>query len=163
MDIHPPPHRLRRNISSPASNHHPLQLHVPAPALQLAAERCTSHVIEKQCSSEVWGGDAAAGVCRDYKALWAMTLCGTVSTLAALALDVHTQRKTARRGVYSIPEDDRDIRRLGEKESFRVRSAGYESPREQRDFKILAHDSALELDEEIGYHNRYGVDEISER
>ncbi|PBP21484.1 hypothetical protein BUE80_DR007681, partial [Diplocarpon rosae] len=113
----------------------------------------TSHVIEKQCSSEVWGGDAAAGVCREYKALWAMTLCGTVSSLAALALDVHTQRKTARRGVYSIPEDDRDIRRLEEKESFKVRSAGYEAPREQRDFKILAHESALELEEEIGYHN----------
>jgi len=37
----------------------------------------TSHVLEKQCTGKVWGGVAEAGVCRDYKALWAMTLIGT--------------------------------------------------------------------------------------
>jgi len=37
----------------------------------------TSHVLAKQCTGKVWGGEAEAGVCRDYKALWAMALCGT--------------------------------------------------------------------------------------
>jgi hypothetical protein len=37
----------------------------------------TSHVLQKQCTGKVWGGDAEAGVCRDYKALWSMTLVGT--------------------------------------------------------------------------------------
>jgi hypothetical protein len=39
----------------------------------------TSHVLQKQCTGKVWGGEAEAGVCRDYKALWSMTLCGDVS------------------------------------------------------------------------------------
>ncbi|CAL3968567.1 hypothetical protein PZA11_004119 [Diplocarpon coronariae] len=123
----------------------------------------TSHVIEKQCTREVWGGDAAAGVCRDYKALWAMTLCGTVSTLAALTLDVHTQRKTTRRGVYAIPEDDRDIHRLREKRDLRVRNAGYEAPREQRKFKYLGREPTFELENDTVYHNRYGSEEAHER
>jgi hypothetical protein len=37
----------------------------------------TSNVLGKQCTGKVWGGEAEAGVCRDYKALWSMTLCGT--------------------------------------------------------------------------------------
>lgn len=37
----------------------------------------TSHVLAKQCTGSVWGGEAEAGVCRDYKALWSMTLVGT--------------------------------------------------------------------------------------
>lgn len=37
----------------------------------------TSHVLQKQCTGKVWGGAAEAGVCRDYKALWSMTLVGT--------------------------------------------------------------------------------------
>ena len=36
----------------------------------------TSHVLQKACTGTVWGGEAEAGVCRDYKALWAMTLVG---------------------------------------------------------------------------------------
>jgi hypothetical protein len=37
----------------------------------------TSHVLAKACTGPVWGGEAGAGVCRDYKALWSMTLVGT--------------------------------------------------------------------------------------
>jgi len=37
----------------------------------------TSGVLAKTCSPKIWDGEAGAGVCRDYKALWAMTLCGT--------------------------------------------------------------------------------------
>jgi hypothetical protein len=37
----------------------------------------TSHVLAKACTGPIWGGEAGAGVCRDYKALWSMTLIGT--------------------------------------------------------------------------------------
>jgi hypothetical protein len=37
----------------------------------------TSHVLAKACTGSIWGGEAEAGVCRDYKALWGMTLVGT--------------------------------------------------------------------------------------
>lgn len=37
----------------------------------------SSNVLGKACTREVWEGEAAASVCRDYKALWAMTLVGT--------------------------------------------------------------------------------------
>lgn len=37
----------------------------------------TSHVLAKACTGNIWGGEAEAGVCRDYKALWGMTLVGT--------------------------------------------------------------------------------------
>jgi len=37
----------------------------------------TSGVLVKSCSAKFWDGEAEAGVCRDYQALWAMTLCGT--------------------------------------------------------------------------------------
>jgi hypothetical protein len=36
-----------------------------------------SHVLARQCIGKEWGGEAEAGVCRDYKALWSMALCGT--------------------------------------------------------------------------------------
>ena len=36
-----------------------------------------SNVLAKQCTVSVWRGEAEASVCRDYKALWAMTLVGT--------------------------------------------------------------------------------------
>jgi hypothetical protein len=36
-----------------------------------------SHVLARQCTGKEFGGEAEAGVCRDYKALWAMALCGT--------------------------------------------------------------------------------------
>lgn len=34
-------------------------------------------VLIKQCTPENWDGPDAAGVCRDYKALWGMTLVGS--------------------------------------------------------------------------------------
>ncbi|KAH7351246.1 hypothetical protein BKA65DRAFT_500067 [Rhexocercosporidium sp. MPI-PUGE-AT-0058] len=115
----------------------------------------TSHVLAKTCSKEVWGGAAAAGVCRDYKALWAMTLCGTVSTFAALALDIKTEWTTTRQGVYAIPEDDKDAQKLNELKSMRVKSEGYEAPEEQRH---TGHADGFEQELDIGYHNRYGAE-----
>ncbi|KUJ17989.1 uncharacterized protein LY89DRAFT_696449 [Mollisia scopiformis] len=115
----------------------------------------TSHVLAKACTGSVWGGEAEAGVCRDYKALWGMALVGTVSTFAALTLDIATQRKVTRRGVYKLPEDDKDAQKLSELKSMRVRTQGYEAPREQGGDGVWR-DEHLHGEE---YHSRYGAEE----
>lgn len=120
----------------------------------------TSHVLAKQCSGKVWGGEAEAGVCRDYKALWAMTLCGTISTFLAFALDVHTQRKKTKLGKYDKPEDDKDAQRLSDLKSMRVRTAGYEVPVDQRTVSTGTGSTTWQ-EQDIGYHNRYGAEETS--
>jgi len=93
----------------------------------------TSNVLAKACTGRIWGGEAEAGVCRDYKALWGMTLVGTISTLAALALDISTQRRVIRRGVYNRPEDDKDGQTLHELDlkSMRTQTNGYAAPKDQ--------------------------------
>ncbi len=83
-----------------------------------------------------------------------LTQTNRLSTLAALALDYHTHQKTNRRGVYIVPEDDRDAKALTDLKTARIRSAGYEAPREQSG----ASDAAWE-EQDIGYHNQYGADE----
>ncbi|KAL2071135.1 hypothetical protein VTL71DRAFT_12370 [Oculimacula yallundae] len=113
-----------------------------------------SRVLAKTCSKQAWGGDAAAGVCRDYKALWAMTLCGMISTYAALGLDIRIEWRTNIQGIYAIPEDDKDAQKMNDLKSMRVKSAGYEVPKEQSD-TIDA--GGVEQEPDIGYHNRYGV------
>ncbi len=42
-----------------------------------------THVLERQCTRKIWGGEAGAGVCRDYKAVWSFTLFGTYVSLAS--------------------------------------------------------------------------------
>ncbi|KAG9248197.1 hypothetical protein BJ878DRAFT_538608 [Calycina marina] len=116
----------------------------------------TSHVLHRQCSGQEWGGVTRAGVCRDYKALWSMTLVGTVSTFGAVLLDAHIYRKTNRQGKYLMPEDDKDAQRLKDMKSTRVRSEGYAAPLEEN-----ASDGSV-FDSGIGYHNRYGVNENQE-
>jgi hypothetical protein len=88
---------------------------------------------------------------------------GRVSTFLALALDIYTQKKTTRKGVYVLPEDDKDAQRLMDLKSSRVRSEGYEAPREQSaadlslsERRVLFQDGG---DGDIGYHNRYGAPE----
>jgi hypothetical protein len=114
----------------------------------------TSHVLAKQCTGSIWGGDAEAGVCRDYKALWSMTLFGTISTFAALALDYHTHQKTIHRGIYVTPEDDKNAQKLNDLKAGRIRSAGYEAPREQSGVSSVAWE-----EQDIGYHSGYGIEE----
>jgi len=115
----------------------------------------TSHVLAKACTGSIWGGEAEAGVCRDYKALWGMTLVGTVSTFAALFLDITTQRKVTRLGKYNLPEDDKDARQLNDLKSMRARTKGYEAPKEQGADGVWR-DDHLHGEE---YHNRYGAEE----
>jgi hypothetical protein len=130
-------------------------------------------VLIKQCTPENWDGPDAAGVCRDYKALWGMTLVGSyvlpiswcstrsethkltvnsnrVSSFLAFLLDIHTQRKVTKRGVYIMPEYNQDAQRLNGLKDVRVRSEGYDEPVEQNEASTSIFDS------DIGYHNRYG-------
>ncbi|KAE8449802.1 hypothetical protein EG329_007278 [Mollisiaceae sp. DMI_Dod_QoI] len=127
----------------------------------------TSNVLAKACTGKVWGGEAEAGVCRDYKALWGMTLVGTISTLAALSLDISTQRRVTRRGIYNLPEDDRDAQsqRLADlkSKSVRARTKGYEAPKEQSDVTTrglgLGRADGVWRDEHLEeYHSGYGAD-----
>jgi hypothetical protein len=79
---------------------------------------------------------------------------GSVSTFLALLLDVRTHRLTTRRGAYNMPEDDKDAQRLKDIKSMRVRSEGYDAPRDQ-----AAVNSNLFEEADIAYHNRYGAEE----
>lgn len=36
-----------------------------------------SKVLQKQCTAQQFGSEAGAGVCKEYKSLWASTFCGT--------------------------------------------------------------------------------------
>ncbi|KAE9375207.1 hypothetical protein N431DRAFT_402554 [Stipitochalara longipes BDJ] len=121
-----------------------------------------SHVLARQCTGKEFGGEAEAGVCRDYKALWAMALCGTVSTFAALALDIKTQRKTTHRGAYALPEDDKAAQTFNTElksiPTIRMRSQGYDIPREQSP-AVTGRGPTWQPEEDIAYHNRYGAEE----
>ena len=78
----------------------------------------------------------------------------SVSTFLALALDWHTHRRTVSRGTYNLPEDDKDAQRLTDLKSIRVRSKGYDAPKDQ-----AAVSTTLFEESDIGYHNRYGAEE----
>ena len=67
-----------------------------------------------------------------------------------------------RRGAYILPEDDKDAQRRNDMKSMRVRSAGYEAPREQSavtEKGVAWQDGELDGSGDIGYHNRYGAEE----
>ena len=81
---------------------------------------------------------------------------GRLSTFAALLLDIHTQRKTTRRGIYALPEDDKDAQKLNELKTARVRAEGYDAPKDQSTVST-ASGAALQ-EQDTGYHSRYGVE-----
>lgn len=86
----------------------------------------------------------------------------SASTFAALALDASTQRRTTRRGVYAIPEDDKNTQKLNDMKSMRVRQEGYSAPEEEGDVVERSGGIStvhLEPEEDIAYHNRYGAAE----
>lgn len=82
-----------------------------------------------------------------------------------MALDGTILRKTTRRGVYVMPEDDKDAQKLNDMKSMRVRGEGYSAPEEQLDHADLGPSGGnaphlnLDLEEDIAYHNRYGAEE----
>jgi hypothetical protein len=74
-----------------------------------------------------------------------------------LLLDVHTQRKTTRRGVYVKPEDDKDAQKLNDLKTIRVRKEGYDAPKEQSTVSTVS--GAEWQEQDIGYHSGYGAEE----
>jgi hypothetical protein len=80
-----------------------------------------------------------------------------------LALDIHTQQKTTKRGIYALPEDDKHAQNMNTElpsiPSLRARSQGYAVPTEQTPV-ITGSGPTWQLPEEdIAYHNRYGAEE----
>jgi hypothetical protein len=71
--------------------------------------------------------------------------------MAALFLDITTQTKINKLGKYNRPEDDKDAQRLNDLKTPRMRAAGYEAP---------GMEWTNEHEQDIGYHNRYGADEV---
>ncbi|KAK5133869.1 hypothetical protein LTR08_007200 [Meristemomyces frigidus] len=65
-----------------------------------------SGVLANVCDVAHWNEAVGVMVCRIYKALFAFTLLGLISTLAALALDFHVRRQQTRRGVYRLHDLD---------------------------------------------------------
>lgn len=87
-----------------------------------------SGTLANVCDTEHWHEDIGIMVCRIYKALFAFTLIGlyvplvrlislgiltsnrSVSTLAALCLDIYVRRQQTRRGIYRL-QDLQDAKR----------------------------------------------------
>ncbi|CAD6442485.1 39fa2fb5-e631-4703-a932-a56f688e3646 [Sclerotinia trifoliorum] len=107
-----------------------------------------SNTLKKSCDVQTWRSSTAVGVCREYKSLWTFTLIGTMSTLAALGLDIWTHMKTIKRGIYVMPEDDKNAAMLKQMNVGNNKAKGYEPSR----------GGAFEEELDIAYHNRYGDD-----
>ncbi|KAF7873986.1 hypothetical protein EAF04_002658 [Stromatinia cepivora] len=105
-----------------------------------------SNTLERSCDVQTWRSSTAVGVCREYKSLWTFTLIGTLSTLAALGLDIWTHMKTIERGMYVMPEDDKNAAMLKDMNGGNSKAKGYEASR----------GGAFEEEIDIAYHNRYG-------
>ncbi|KAB8290192.1 hypothetical protein EYC80_011061 [Monilinia laxa] len=103
-----------------------------------------SNTLQKHCDLQTWRSSTGVGVCREYKSLWSFTLIGTLSTLAALGLDVWTHMQTVERGVYVFPEDDKNAFMLKETNGGNSKTKYYEVTR----------GGAFEQEIEIAYHNR---------
>ncbi|KAF2669773.1 hypothetical protein BT63DRAFT_371566 [Microthyrium microscopicum] len=60
------------------------------------------------CNRENWTGPVGIMVCRIYKALFAFAMLGSVTTVAALILDIVVWRRTTSRGKYAQMPDNRE-------------------------------------------------------
>jgi hypothetical protein len=79
-----------------------------------------------------------------------------ISTFAALLLDIHTLRKTTRRGVYVKPEDEKDAHKLNYLKTTLVQNTGYDVSSDHRTVTTGSGEAWHEQD--IGYHSRYGAE-----
>ncbi|KAF1993428.1 hypothetical protein P154DRAFT_549564 [Amniculicola lignicola CBS 123094] len=61
----------------------------------------SSGTLSHVCNRQNWDTPTGISICRIYKALFSFALFGTVSTIAALVLDVYVWRSVGRRGVFS--------------------------------------------------------------
>lgn len=93
-----------------------------------------AHTILATCGSQYWANTTGIAVCRGYKALFAFTVTGTASHVAALWLDVIVRRRQTRLGAYdpmgSTPggfgDDPMDVK-LADRRSESVSTAAYEA------------------------------------
>jgi hypothetical protein len=76
-----------------------------------------AHTILTSCSITYWGNNTGISVCRGYKALFAFTVTGTVSSVASIWLDVVVRRRVNRLGAYdpmgsmaAVGEDPADVK-----------------------------------------------------
>ncbi|KAF3388522.1 hypothetical protein F1880_003699 [Penicillium rolfsii] len=79
-----------------------------------------SGTILTKCTTEYWATSTALTVCRTYKALFACTILGAVSYIAAIWLDVVVRRRQTRLGEYNpmgssaaVGEDPWDVKDSG--------------------------------------------------
>jgi hypothetical protein len=105
--------------------------------------------VEYDCSRDV--RISPSSLCLPGRPEFKLTIKNnSVSTLAAVLLDLHTYRKVTKRGTYIIPEDDQDAQHLTKLKSTGSRSEGYGAPADQSEATSSIFDS------DIGYHSRYG-------
>ena len=84
-----------------------------------------------------------------------------VATFAALALDFKTWNRTYSRGVYALPEDDKDSHKLKDLSATTGREQKYENLRGQSTERHVGNPSNVHPDpyeQDIGYHNAYGAE-----
>ncbi|KAF2273614.1 uncharacterized protein EI97DRAFT_147251 [Westerdykella ornata] len=63
--------------------------------------RWTSGTLAHVCNVKTWDDNTGIMICRIYKALFSFSLFGVISSLLALLLDIHVQRKTTQRGKFT--------------------------------------------------------------
>ncbi|CAK3984418.1 hypothetical protein BAUCODRAFT_63557 [Lecanosticta acicola] len=91
----------------------------------------TSGTLANRCDLDHWDEELGITVCRTYKALFTFTLLGMVSTIAALALDIHVSRHDSRHGIYRLHDLDRKRPEEATRGAFPEQSRGYgDGPRE---------------------------------
>jgi hypothetical protein len=72
-------------------------------------------VLARQCTGKEFGGEAEAGVCRDYKALWAMALCGTYDNPPLVHSQMSTQVQDQR---LTLNLQSFNLRRIGPRYTY---------------------------------------------
>jgi hypothetical protein len=81
----------------------------------------------------------------------------SIATCSALALDLRTYKKTHRKGVYALPEDDKDAQMLKELPQTTARETRYEPLKERIQATTpTAPMSPFHDESDIGYHSGYG-------
>ena len=94
-----------------------------------------SGTIITACDTKYWANSTGIGVCRTYKALFAFTILGCASCIAAIVLDIIVRRRQTRLGAYGpmesttafgIGEDPMDVK-MADRRSQSVSGIPYEA------------------------------------
>jgi hypothetical protein len=73
--------------------------------LGVITSKIGSMVLSHACGTQMWMTSMGVMVCRIYKALYSFIVVATVSSGAAVVLDVMVLKESARRGVYKEMKD----------------------------------------------------------